>query len=1027
MASKNSAFLAQVRDARLQRHEERARDSAATLIQASVRGHLVRLHWQKRVRADFDRLLPPGTNPEDAPPALDGRASLFFLTGERFLSLGLRQREPNGDPERLERLCRCALASLTATQPADSYVGVLVNPTHAVAWIRHMKHLLARCSLRLASVRLEVPSGQREVLTLLRMLIFFSDVKTWAVLASPAFQAIRASLPKLTANWLGHLISQGLFPHVNQLLLRGLAGPRVLLSPTCVEAAHNLVLKAMVEAKFSETFLSKYLLNVWSVPAVLQHFEEICPGPLKAIQQHHLLDRCAQILADPAQLRQHFDALDGSYTLCLMANVIHIFSLQEEVTFIPGIDCMVIIRILSSLFESCGHYVTSNQSNLSHWHPVLGWFSVSLDSYLQSSMGRVHLQLARLWSWKSIDKICSPLKGLLEEVSANKSQGEDPEAANGGVERTGFGKSAKFLLKAFERTKTHMSPSTRGGSSGKGVKLESGHVTAVGEICQLYKNAMNTLSQIRLEIISSLSYRNTLVLWLWQLIQSFGSDCGSKQFLDQLALTQRLGSPTPQLQILLLFSDCMAHILTLIDDMEMYEKQEPLKLSELSRLGQFTNQLLFRAISTLRVTDDKGCAFKSLYSMLMIIYARDNRRNFCPKDHWLIRDLKIPSFLGDLEKGKKEWRLMLEKMPHVIPHSDRVQLFRKQIGSDKHLLGIVNGSHASDLITRSTVITIHRNRLVEDGYRQLSTLTSKALKGVIRVKFVNEQGLDEAGIDQDGVFKEFLEETIKRVLGKDHTSMYSYIDELPSLDADLYKSLTYIKHAGEDVSNLDLTFSFDQDMMGKVVNHELLPGGRSICVTNANKINYIHKVAHFRMHFQIKDQLAAFKKGFSFVIKPDWLHLFSTPEVQRLISGDSAPLDLKDLRKHTHYYGGFHDSHRVIIWLWDILEKDFNAQERSAFLRFVTSCSKSPLLGFEYLEPPFSIRCVEVGDDEDDGDTLGSVVRGFLAIPRRDPVNRLPTASTCFNLLKLPNYHKKGTLKEKLKYAITSNTGFELS
>ena len=34
---------------------------------------------------------------------------------------------------------------------------------------------------------------------------------------------------------------------------------------------------------------------------------------------------------------------------------------------------------------------------------------------------------------------------------------------------------------------------------------------------------------------------------------------------------------------------------------------------------------------------------------------------------------------------------------------------------------------------------------------------------MIRVKFVNEQGLDEAGIDQDGVFKEFLEETIKHV------------------------------------------------------------------------------------------------------------------------------------------------------------------------------------------------------------------------------------------------------------------------
>lgn len=29
----------------------------------------------------------------------------------------------------------------------------------------------------------------------------------------------------------------------------------------------------------------------------------------------------------------------------------------------------------------------------------------------------------------------------------------------------------------------------------------------------------------------------------------------------------------------------------------------------------------------------------------------------------------------------------------------------------------------------------------------------KHFKGVIRVKFINEQGLDEAGIDQDGVFK----------------------------------------------------------------------------------------------------------------------------------------------------------------------------------------------------------------------------------------------------------------------------------
>lgn len=44
------------------------------------------------------------------------------------------------------------------------------------------------------------------------------------------------------------------------------------------------------------------------------------------------------------------------------------------------------------------------------------------------------------------------------------------------------------------------------------------------------------------------------------------------------------------------------------------------------------------------------------------------------------------------------------------------------------------------------------------------------------------------------------------------------------------------------------------------------------------------------------------------------------------------------------------------------------------WFQFVTSCSKPPLLGFAHLEPSFSIRCVEVGDDEDQGDTIGNIL-----------------------------------------------------
>lgn len=42
-------------------------------------------------------------------------------------------------------------------------------------------------------------------------------------------------------------------------------------------------------------------------------------------------------------------------------------------------------------------------------------------------------------------------------------------------------------------------------------------------------------------------------------------------------------------------------------------------------------------------------------------------------------------------------------------------------------------------------------------------------------------------------------------------------------------------------------------------------------------------------------------------------------------------------------------------------------------------------------------------------------------------VDKLPTAATCMNLLKLPLYDDTETLRRKLIYAINCGAGFELS
>ena len=50
-----------------------------------------------------------------------------------------------------------------------------------------------------------------------------------------------------------------------------------------------------------------------------------------------------------------------------------------------------------------------------------------------------------------------------------------------------------------------------------------------------------------------------------------------------------------------------------------------------------------------------------------------------------------------------------------------------------------------------------------------------------------------------------------------------------------------------------------------------------------------------------------------------------------------------------------------------------------------------------------------------------------FAIHNALDVERLPSASTCMNLLKLPPYKDLETMRRRLIYAISSDAGFELS
>ena len=104
---------------------------------------------------------------------------------------------------------------------------------------------------------------------------------------------------------------------------------------------------------------------------------------------------------------------------------------------------------------------------------------------------------------------------------------------------------------------------------------------------------------------------------------------------------------------------------------------------------------------------------------------------------------------------------------------------------------------------------------------------------------------------------------------------------------------------------------------------------------------------------------------------------------------------------------------------WDVLKHKFTANERRALLKFVTSSSRPPVQGFRHLHPPFTIH---TGSARRRGEGAAALATFF---GHWGDTARLPSASTCFNVLKLPNYRKSSTMREKVRYAVTSGAGFE--
>ncbi|XP_042055165.1 E3 ubiquitin-protein ligase UPL6-like [Salvia splendens] len=626
---------------------------------------------------------------------------------------------------------------------------------------------------------------------------------------------------------------------------------------------------------------------------------------------------------------------------------------------------------------------------------------------------------------------------------------------------------SRFLLQLINALLGALVPT----NSRKG-RPDDKEVAAVDAACSFLHVTFNTLPLER--IMTVLAYRTELVPILWNFMKRLNEN-NSWSSLSERSAYMPANAPGWLLP-LAVFCPVYKHMLTIVDNEEFYEQEKPLSLKDIRLLIIILRQALWQILwlnpvvtpdfsksgdgpsamkrQPIEFLQHRVCVVAS--ELMSQLQDWNNRREFTsPSDF----NADVPSdlFMSQALTENTRANDILKQAPFLVPFTSRAKIFHSQLATMKER----NSAHS--IFTRNR-FKIRRDHILEDSFSQLNALAEDDLRGVIRITFVNELGVEEAGIDGGGIFKDFMEnitraafdiqyglfkETADHLLypnpgsGLVHEQhleyfhflgtilakamfegilvdipfatfflsklkqKYNYLNDLPSLDPELYRHLIFLKNYGGDNTQLELYFVIDNNEYGEQTEEELLPEGKSKRVTNENVITFIHLVANHRLNFQIRQQSSHFLRGFQQLIPKEWIDIFNEHELQLLISGSVDGFHVEDLRAHTNYTGGYHEDHYVIEMFWEVIQ-NLSLENRRKLLKFATGCSRGPLLGFKYLEPTFCIQR-----------TAGNA--------SEEALDRLPTSATCMNLLKLPPYRSKEQMEQKLIYAINSDAGFDLS
>lgn len=528
------------------------------------------------------------------------------------------------------------------------------------------------------------------------------------------------------------------------------------------------------------------------------------------------------------------------------------------------------------------------------------------------------------------------------------------------------------------------------------------------------------------------------------------------------------------------FSDLLQFFLVVLNDYQLQHNAGLFTIESLTEMASFLKHLVLTLI--MDALNTRPALKRTSVALLNQIVAANQRLRFLPPDfaHLSMKfDIAalFAAFKSRLHPGDDSddettttapthllRRLeILERTSYFVDFMDRVRLFRQIIAYDCP----VEPYFAFEERLRLEAV-VRREHVLEDGMAAFGSAGSQ-FKHKLSIQFTSDVGGREVGIDGGGLTKEFLTTTVKAAFSPEATlfaptarnqfypdpdiyykiatdvdtdaqaarlkglryvgmiigkCLYDLVlvdvpfapffigkwgkvgallvNDLALLDRELYASLMLLEQmSAAELEELGLVFSVDAPVNGTVIPFPLVPNGQNVAVDLTNRLNYIHQLANFKLNTLLRVQTRAFYEGLALVVDPSWLAMFSPSELQMLVSGEDK-VDVDEWIRHSVLGGGYHDEDVTVHNFWEVV-REMLTEDKHKLIKFVTLVGRPPLAGFGSLNPPFSIN-------------FGG----------RD-LERLPTALTCVNLLKLPDYKDKEVIRAKLLYAINQDAGFDLS